>query len=78
MDMHFLSRPLIQSTTPDLAVTSRGTLTADENGVTSKPGVFAGGDIVSGGATVISAMGAGRRAARAIDRYLQQQGDSKG
>ena len=72
------ANPLIQSTTPDLDVTSRGTLAADENGVTSKAGVFAGGDIVSGGATVISAMGAGRRAARAIDRYLQQQGDSRG
>ena len=65
-------------TTPDLDVTSRGTLAADENGVTSKAGVFAGGDIVSGGATVISAMGAGRRAARAIDRYLQQESDSRG
>jgi glutamate synthase (NADPH/NADH) small chain len=64
------ANPLIQSSTPDLAVTTRGTLVADENGATPKPGVFAGGDIVSGGATVISAMGAGRRAARAIDRYL--------
>jgi glutamate synthase (NADPH/NADH) small chain len=64
------ANPLIQSSTPDLAVTKRGTLVADENGATPKPGVFAGGDIVSGGATVISAMGAGRRAARAIDRYL--------
>ena len=64
------SNPLIQSTTPDLAVTKRGTLVADDDGVTSKRGVFAGGDIVTGGATVISAMGAGRRAARAIDKYL--------
>jgi len=65
------ANPLIQSSTPDLAVTSRGTLVADEHGATPKAGVFAGGDIVSGGATVISAMGAGRRAAGAIDRYLQ-------
>jgi glutamate synthase (NADPH/NADH) small chain len=64
------SNPLIQSTTPDLAVTTRGTLVADGNGATPKAGVFAGGDIVSGGATVISAMGAGRRAARAIHEYL--------
>ncbi|MBI4485835.1 MAG: NADPH-dependent glutamate synthase [Acidobacteria bacterium] len=64
------ANPLIQSTTPDLAVTKRGTVVADEDGATPKRGVFAGGDIVTGGATVISAMGAGRRAARAIDRYL--------
>lgn len=64
------ANPLIQSTTPDLAVTKRGTVVADEDGATPKRGVFAGGDIVTGGATVISAMGAGRRAARAVDRYL--------
>jgi glutamate synthase (NADPH) small chain len=64
------ANPLIQSTTPDLPVTRRGTVVADDDGATPKRGVFAGGDIVSGGATVISAMGAGRRAARAIDRYL--------
>jgi glutamate synthase (NADPH/NADH) small chain len=63
--------PLIQATTPDLAVTPRGTLVANDSGITSRPGVFAGGDIVTGGATVISAMGAGRRAAQAIHRYLQ-------
>ena len=43
---------------------------ADEDGVTSKPGVFAGGDIVTGAATVILAMGAGKKAAKAIDDYL--------
>jgi glutamate synthase (NADPH/NADH) small chain len=66
------ANPLIQSSTPDLAFTRRGTLVADENGATPKRGVFAGGDIVTGGATVISAMGAGRRAARAIHAYLGQ------
>jgi glutamate synthase (NADPH/NADH) small chain len=43
----------------------------DENGMTSLPGVFAGGDIVRGAATVILAMGDGKRAAAAIDRYLR-------
>ena len=66
------ANPLIQSTTPDLPVTRRGNIIADaETGATQKRGVFAGGDIVTGGATVISAMGAGRRAARAIDAYLR-------
>ena len=64
------ANPLIQSTTPDLPVTRRGTVVANDDGATPKRGVFAGGDIVTGGATVISAMGAGRRAARAIDTYL--------
>lgn len=67
------ANPLIRKTTPDLRVTPRGNLVADPTtGATAKKGVFAGGDIVTGGATVISAMGAGRRAARAIDRYLSQ------
>ncbi|MEX2278724.1 MAG: NADPH-dependent glutamate synthase [Acidimicrobiia bacterium] len=58
--------------TPGLAVSNRGTiLVDDETGMTSRDGVFAGGDIVTGGATVILAMGAGRKAAAAIDRYLQ-------
>jgi len=63
--------PLLLRATPDLERSDRGTVVADpETGLTSKPGVFAGGDIVTGGATVILAMGAGRRAARAIDDYL--------
>jgi glutamate synthase (NADPH/NADH) small chain len=63
--------PLIHKTTPDLEQTTRGTLVADpQTGRTSKVGVFAGGDIVTGGATVILAMGAGRRAAASIDEYL--------
>ena len=66
------ANPLIQSTTPGLAVTKRGYIQAsDETLATSKPGVFAGGDIVTGGATVILAMGAGRKAAKAIDAYLK-------
>jgi glutamate synthase (NADPH/NADH) small chain len=62
--------PIIQSTTEGLQVTKWGTIVADENGKTSLPGVFAGGDIVTGEATVISAMGAGKRAAKAINEYL--------
>ncbi len=62
--------PLIASTTPDLEVTKWGTVVCDERGKTSKARVWAGGDIVSGGATVISAMGEGRRAAEAMHAYL--------
>ena len=65
------ANPLIQSTTPDLATNKHNYIVADpETKRTSKRGVFAGGDIVTGGATVILAMGAGRQAARAIDQYL--------
>jgi glutamate synthase (NADPH) small chain len=64
--------PLIPATTPDLHVSRRGLICADAaSGATEKKGVFAGGDVVTGGATVISAMGAGRRAARAIHAYLE-------
>ncbi len=63
--------PLVQSTTPDLATTRHGYIVADPDKLkTSKVGVFAGGDIVTGGATVILAMGAGRKAAKAIAEYL--------
>lgn len=66
--------PLIRQTTPDLSVNKWGNIVADPvTGATQKPGVFAGGDIVTGGATVISAMGAGRRAARAIHAYLMDR-----
>jgi glutamate synthase (NADPH/NADH) small chain len=66
------ANPLIQSTTPDLKTTSRNYIVADpETMRTSKQGVFAGGDIVTGSATVILAMGAGRKAARSIHQYLQ-------
>ena len=64
--------PLVQSTTPNLATNKKGYIEADpETMKTSKPGVFAGGDIVTGSATVILAMGAGRKAAASIDEYLK-------
>jgi glutamate synthase (NADPH/NADH) small chain len=64
--------PLISTTTPGLDVNKRNCIVADEeSGQTSRQGVFAGGDAVSGAATVILAMGAGRQAAAAIDRYIQ-------
>ena len=64
--------PIIHKTAPDLEQTAWGTLVAEpETGRTSKIGVFAGGDIVTGGATVILAMGAGRRAAASINDYLE-------
>ena len=63
--------PLIARSTPDLAFASKGTVVADEaTGLTRKKAVWAGGDIVTGSATVISAMGAGKAAAKDIDRYL--------
>jgi glutamate synthase (NADPH/NADH) small chain len=63
--------PLISRTTPELKVTSLGGVVVDEKtGATSIPGVYAGGDIVTGAATVIEAMGAGRKAARAMKAYL--------
>ena len=64
--------PLLTSTTPDLELTKTGNIVAAEaTGKTSKKGVFAGGDIVTGAATVILAMGAGKKAAQAIDAYLK-------
>lgn len=67
------SNPIIQKTTPDLSYTKRGNIVVDQNTMkTSKKGVFAGGDIVTGGATVILAMGAGRTAAKSINEYLQE------
>jgi glutamate synthase (NADPH/NADH) small chain len=62
--------PLIASTTPDLETSRKGTVVTDKSGKTSKARVWAGGDIVSGGATVISAMGEGRIAASAMHEYL--------
>ncbi len=63
--------PLVPQTSPEIEVTRRGTIVTDpETMMSSKPGVFAGGDIVSGAATVISAMGQGKKAARAMHRYL--------
>ncbi len=63
--------PLIAKTTKGLETERHGCIVADESGATSRPGVFAGGDAVTGAATVILAMGAGRRAAAAIDAYLR-------
>ena len=63
--------PLIASTTKALETNRRGCIVADDWGVTSRKGVFAGGDAVTGAATVILAMGAGRKAAAAIDRYVR-------
>ena len=65
--------PLIAKTTAGLETTRRGCLVADENGATTRPGVFAGGDAVTGAATVILAMGAGRKAAAAIHEYIQSK-----
>lgn len=66
------ANPLLTKTMPDLKVDKRGYIAAGEGtGMTSKTGVFAGGDIVTGSATVILAMGAGRRAAKAINDYLK-------
>jgi glutamate synthase (NADPH/NADH) small chain len=64
--------PLVPMTTPNLKTTKEGTIAVDEEGRTSKKGVFAGGDIASGAATVILAMGDGKRAAKAMHRYLTE------
>lgn len=66
------ANPMVTSTTPDLKVNKWGYIETDETGMTSKPGVFAGGDIVRGAATVILAMGDGKRAAASIDAYLKK------
>jgi glutamate synthase (NADPH/NADH) small chain len=65
--------PIIQQTTEGLQVTKWGNIVVDGNGKTSIDGVYAGGDIVTGEATVISAMGAGKKAARAIHEYLMRK-----
>lgn len=65
--------PLLSATTAGLKTDRRGCLEADEEGRTTREGVFAGGDAVTGAATVILAMGAGRRAARAIDAYVKSK-----
>lgn len=66
--------PIVASTTPGMDTNERGNIIADEEtGATTREGVFAGGDIVTGAATVILAMGAGKKAAAAIDKYLQNK-----
>ena len=64
--------PLIRSTTPGLDTNKKGCLIVDEDEMTTRDGVFAGGDAVTGAATVILAMGAGKKAAAAIDKYLSK------
>ena len=64
--------PLIKSTTEGLSVNPRGGIIVNEDGLTSRNAVYAGGDAVTGAATVISAMGAGKTAAKAIDEYLSK------
>ncbi len=65
--------PLIKSTTEGLDTQKWGGIIADEDGLTSRTGVYAGGDAVTGAATVILAMGAGKKAAAAIDQYIQNK-----
>ena len=65
--------PLIRSTTKGLEANKKGCLIADENGATTREGVFAGGDAVTGAATVILAMGAGKTAAKAMDEYVMNK-----
>ncbi len=65
--------PLIKNTTEGLETNRHGGIIVDENGLTSKAGVYAGGDAVTGAATVILAMGAGKTAAKAIDEYLAKK-----
>ncbi len=65
--------PLIRNTTDGLETNRKGCFVADENGLTSREGVFAGGDAVTGAATVILAMGAGKTAAKAMDEYIRSK-----
>ena len=65
--------PLIKNTTEGLEVNSRGGIVVNEDGLTSRSGVYAGGDAVTGAATVILAMGAGKKAAHAIDEHLRNK-----
>ncbi len=65
--------PLLKSTTKGLETNRRGCIVTNEQGATSRDGVFAGGDAVTGAATVILAMGAGRTAAKAIDEYIKSK-----
>jgi len=65
--------PLIKNTTENLKYTDRGVIEVDENGATSVEGIYAGGDAVTGAATVILAMGAGKLGAKSIDEYLKNK-----
>jgi glutamate synthase (NADPH/NADH) small chain len=66
------ANPLLTATCPELKLNKWGNIVVDEKGMTSLPGVFAGGDIVRGAATVILAMGDGKCAAKSIHEYLQK------
>jgi len=68
-----LANPILTNACPDLKLSKWGNILVDDSGMTSIPGVFAGGDIVRGGATVILAMGDGKDAANDIDRYLKDK-----
>jgi len=70
------ANPLLTATCPDLKLNKWGNIIVDDQGMTSLPGVFAGGDIVRGAATVILAMGDGKRAAKAMDDYLRSAAPS--
>ena len=65
--------PLIKNTTKGLDTEKWGGIIANEDGLTSREGIYAGGDAVTGAATVILAMGAGKKAAEAIDEYLKNK-----
>ena len=65
--------PLIRSTTPNLSITRKGAIETDENGKTSREGIFCGGDAATGAATVILAMGAGKTGAKSIDEYIKSK-----
>ncbi len=65
--------PLIRTTTEGLEANKRGCLVVDEHMMTTKQGVYAGGDAVTGAATVILAMGAGKAAAQSIDEYIKNK-----
>ena len=67
------ANPLIKNTTAGLEVNSHGGIIVNEGGLTSRQAVYAGGDAVTGAATVILAMGAGKQAAAGIDRYLTKK-----
>ena len=71
MSLGTAPNPLIATTTPGLERNRKGGIEATDDGITTRKGVFAGGDAVTGAATVILAMGAGRRAAKSIDEYIR-------
>jgi len=67
------ANPLLTASAPELSINKQGNIVINSEGETSIPGIFAGGDIVRGGATVILAMGDGKRVAVAIDEYLNRK-----